>query len=135
MTTSRAAYYPTSFFWGLAATVAAVVAGASLYGGGAWAWSAFVGAAAVGADFVFLAIFSVTWVEAARRSGRGLIWRGLLALAAKMLAPGAVVTAALWSGAVDVYPAAFGALAVAGAAPVLIVIHLLRQTSKSHPVP
>ena len=135
MTELRAAYYPTGFFWGLAVTVAAVVTGAFLYGGGVWALGAFVGAAAVAADFVFLAMFSVTWLEAARRGGRRLVLRGVLALAAKVFIPAAAVSAVLWSGAVDVYAVAFSALAVAAAAPFLLVIHFLRRTSNQRPVP
>jgi hypothetical protein len=135
MNGSRVVYYPTNFFWGLAATVAVVVAGAFLWGGGAWGLGAFVGAAAVAADFVFLAMFSVTWLEAARRGGRRMVLRGVLALVAKVFLPGAAVLAVLWSGAVDVYAVAFSALAVAAAAPVLLVAHFLRQTINDRPVP
>jgi len=135
MNGSRAVDYPTNFFWGLAAAVAVVAGGAFLYGGGAWALGAFVGAAAVAADFAFLAAFSVTWLEAGRRGGRRLALRGILALGAKVLIPPAAVLAVLWSGAVDVYPVAFSALAVAAAAPVLLVIHFFRQTSDRRPVP
>ena len=135
MTGLRGVYYPTSFFWGLAATVGAVVAGALLWGGGRCALGAFVGAAAVAADFVFLAMFSVAWLEAARRRGRRPALRGVLALIAKVLLPVAAISAALWSGAFDVYAVAFSALAVAAAAPVLLVIHFLRRTINRRPVP
>lgn len=135
MTGSREINYPTSFFWGLAVTVAVVVAGAFLWGGSPWALGAFVGSAAVAADFVFLAAFSVSWMEAARRGGRRLALRGVLALIAKMFLPAVAVLAALWLGAVDVYAVAFSALAVAAAAPVLLVAHFLRQTISRRPVP
>jgi hypothetical protein len=135
MTGSRAVYYPRDFFWGLAAAVAVVAVAAFLYGGGAWALGAFAGAAAVAADFAFLAAFSVSWLEAGRRGRKRLVLRGILALAAKVLIPPAAVWAALWSGAVNVYAVAFSALAVAIAAPVLLVIHLFRQTSNRRPVP
>ena len=135
MTALREVNYPTNFFWGLAATVAVVVVGGFLWGGGAWALGAFVGAAAVAADFAFLAMFSVALLEAARRGRRRLVLRGVSALVAKVLLPAAAVVAVLWLGAVEVYAVAFSALAVAAAAPILLVAHFLRQTINRRPVP
>jgi hypothetical protein len=135
MSGSRAVYYPTNFFWGLAATVAVLAGAAFIYGGGEWALGAFAGAAAVAADFVFVAAFSVSWLEAGRRGGKRLVLRGVSALAAKVLIPPAAVCAALWSGTVNVYAVAFSALTVALAAPFLLVIYLFRQTSNGRSVP
>jgi hypothetical protein len=135
MTSIRAAYYPASFSWGLAAAAAIAVAGAFLYGGGGWALGALVGAAAVAADFVFLVIFSTTWLEGARRGSRVMVLRGVLALAAKVLIPAAAIAAALWFEWVEVYPVALSALVVTAAAPLLLVVHFLRQTSEHRPVP
>jgi hypothetical protein len=135
MTDKGAAYYPGGFSWGLGAAVAAAAAGAFLYGGARWAVSAFLAGGAVAADFAFLVIFSAAWLEAAKRGGRGLLRKGITAIIAKVAIPAAALSFLIWFDVVEVYPAALGALAVATASPVLLLLYFLKKERSYRSVP
>jgi hypothetical protein len=135
MTDTRAACYPGIFSWGLAAVVAAAGAGAFLYGGIRWAVSALLAGGAVAADFAFLVLFSVAWLEAARRGGHRPVLKGIMALIAKVAMPVAALSFLLRFGVVDVYPAVSAALAVATASPVILLVLFLREERGRRSVP
>jgi hypothetical protein len=135
MTDMSAGYYPVSFSWGLGVVVVAAGVGAFMYGGITWALSALLAGSAVAADFAFLVILSVAWLGAAKRGSRGVILKGITALIAKVALPAAALSLMLWSGAVNVYPAALGALAVATASPFLLITHFLRKERRYPFVP
>lgn len=135
MTDTSAGYYPGTFYWGLGAAVIAAGVGAFLYGGIAWAVSALLAGSTVAADFVLLIVLSLAWLGAAKRGGRGVILKGVTVLIAKVAIPTAALSLMLWSGMVDIYPAALGALAVATASPFLLITHFVRKERRYRSVP
>jgi hypothetical protein len=127
MTDTSVGYFPGSFSWGLGSVVAAVSVGAFIYGGKTWALSALLAGGAVAADFAFLIVLSLAWLNAGRWGGRGVILKGITGLIAKVVIPAGALSLMLWSGIVDVYPAVLGALAVATASPFILIVHFLRK--------
>lgn len=127
MTDTSVGYFPGSFPYGLGVVVVAAGVGAFIYGGISWALSALLAGGAVAADFAFLIVLSLAWLNAGKWGGRGVILKGITGLIAKVVLPTGALLLMLWSGMVDVYPAALGALAVATASPFLLIAHFLRK--------
>ncbi len=134
MSDGREISLPASYGLSLVGAVGAAAAVAALWGGGEWALGATLGAGAAAADFYFLALFAVAWFEAARRGGRGVLARGLLALLFKAALPPAIIIAILWARVVPALPAALGAVVVATAAPAFLVVYFLGKGSGRRPV-
>ncbi len=127
MTDKGLVRYPFGFVVGLLAAVAAVVAGAGIYGGGTWAVGAFAGGGAVAADFILIATIAVILARAAAQGKKRLLLKGILALTAKALLPLALIAALLQITPLSAQAVALGAVAVATFSPALVVLYCLRE--------